>query len=129
MGLIHRLPFVLSVSMAITIGLLSKMFNSSNQEAYTRMLLGMVAFFAIGLLIRYVIVEITEELNQKSKEEELQQKAEDSKSDQNLQDSNSKDNQPTLDLRADDNTADYLYDDGFSPLKVSEIIKNNISKA
>lgn len=129
MEFIQRLPFVLSISMAIIIGVLSTIYDCRNQEVYTRMLLGMLIFYVVGAFIRHVVAGIREELDQKIKEEELLKRKVALELQHSLQGNKNEDKNTdlhTLDLKADDNTAKYLYDDDFSPLKVSEIIKKTI---
>ena len=122
MEYIQRLPFILGASMSIIVGFVSFEYGVSQQSTYIRMGICLVVFFALGILIRNVLLNIIEDI-EKKREELVNEK----KEEENMQDAaiktSSGDQPPTV---VDYTTPDILED--FSPLTVSEVIKTKINR-
>ena len=115
MRYIHRLPFILSSSMAIIVGLISYRQSVTNQEIYTRMSISMIAFFIIGLVIKNLFEKIIEELENK-KEQEAEEL---NNMDVEIPQEGNKETHK-IDYKVDD------YGEDFQPLKISEILSKKI---
>lgn len=116
MEYIHKLPSILSVLMAIMVGIISFKYNVTVQEIYIRMGIGILVFYALGVYIRYSLLKVVEEAEKKKKQEQLEKQAE-LKAQADLM--NSEKNH-TVSYTVDD------YGEDFTPLKISEVIQSNL---
>lgn len=75
MDTIQKLPFILGASAAIIVGIISIGQELSQQEAYVRMGISMIAFFILGSYARSTFLKIQAEVVQKKQElEELERR-------------------------------------------------------
>lgn len=119
MEYIHNLPFILSTLMAIVIGLISYKNNTNDKDIYVRMAISIVCFYCMGIYVRSSLVKIYEQNRNRKKAEKLEEK--NSKNNLSAKTVDDSTKGTVLDLKADD------YEDDFSPLKVSEVIRSNLS--
>lgn len=123
MDYIHKLPFILGAVVTITVGIISYSYKVSDQVLYMRMAVSMAVFYLLGLYVRSVIEKTLEEARQKKKEEELK-KAQERKKKKKEEESKI-DSQDKSSSQVDYKVGD---DEEFSPLKVSEVIKDNLKE-
>lgn len=123
MDYIHKLPFILGAVVTITVGIISYSYKVSDQVLYMRMAVSMAVFYLLGLYVRSVIEKTLEEVRQKKKEEELK-KAQERKKKKKEEESKI-DSQDKCSSQVDYKVGD---DEEFSPLKVSEVIKDNLKE-
>ena len=126
MDYVHKLPFILGASMAVTIGVISNYTGTQSKTIYIRMSVGLVIFFILGLYIRNIIYKIDEELRKKKVEEQrmkeimlMQKAAEGAKHNVDYTvDDNS------FEMNINDQKEEKLYDEEFTPLSVNSITIN-----
>jgi flagellar biosynthesis/type III secretory pathway M-ring protein FliF/YscJ len=68
MDYINKLPFLLSTSMTIIIGLLSFKGYEDTKDTYIKMAISLVVFYIIGIIIKRTVMEIQEDIENKKKE-------------------------------------------------------------
>jgi len=120
MHYIKNLPYILSTFVALIIGTLGLVNGTEKKVIYIRMLLCLVVFLVIGLLIRNIIGDIYKQsMLSKQKEALLENKSE--KLEQNENNKGS-----TIDFKIDDKVDPGKYEEEFTPLKVSEVIRKKM---
>jgi len=120
MDYIHRLPFILSISMTIVTGAISLERNIQSNKIYVRMLISTVVFFVIGIYIRSVLNNISDEIKKNRQELKRQKEFEQRQADpsQGVDGSTSE-----VDYRVGDDD-----DDDFVPLDVTHVSKDELTK-
>lgn len=68
MDYINKLPFLLSTSMTIIIGLLSFRGYENIKDTYIKMAVSLVVFYIIGIIIKRTVLDIEEDIKTKKKE-------------------------------------------------------------
>lgn len=130
MEYIQRLPLILSLLMAIIIGITAYINGDKNQNIYLKMAVCVLGFYVLGLYARNVIkktIDEIEEKKEKQKESENEnqklQKQEGLKEKEKnagvVNDISKMGGIPEINLQTDE--------DNFQPLKVSKVIKNYVS--
>lgn len=118
---IHKLPFVIGVSVTIVVGMISYKTGVEYGEIYIRMFISMVVFFVAGIYLKNFIIKIHKELKQKEEEEE-RLKEEKLKQEKLKQQEENNEKGKTIDLKVEEEHVDkQLYDEEFTPLKVNTI--------
>lgn len=113
---IHKLPFVIGVSVTIVVGMISYKTGVEYGEIYIRMFISMVVFFVAGIYLKNFIIKIHKELKQKEEEEERL------KEEKLKQQEENNEKGKTIDLKVEEEHVDkQLYDEEFTPLKVNTI--------
>lgn len=125
MNSFHKLPFLLSASMAVLVGVISISLGADNQAVYLRMVITMVVFYVVGLYTGKTLDKLKTEVNEKNaeierkkilleeKEKEASQMAE--KNPDPFKGQN-------INLSAEDQ------DDEFEPLTVSRVISSKMNQ-
>lgn len=126
MEYLNKLPFILAVSVALIIGMVSIELKAPSKDIYLRMVISMVVFFAIGTYIKNTIIEIEDEVKIKIEKDELEKEIERQKQQQNnnvnqnanLNNDKNDENNPTFDYKFDE------YNEEFSPLTVTDFLSS-----
>ena len=74
MEYINKLPFVLSASMTIVIGLISYQGTDTMQKTYAEMAVSIVVFYVVGIIIKKTLIEIYKDIEKKNEERREQEK-------------------------------------------------------
>lgn len=135
---IQKLPFLAGCLAAIITGAASYAAGVESRMIYLRMAVMMLVFFLVGMYTRNTVLSITEDIEQKKREQELEriQAQENQKEEQKAAAHGSKKPQepqqpsaapahpqtPRLDLVADDS------DDDFKPFDVSKAVKAKVNE-
>jgi hypothetical protein len=70
MELINKLPFVFGALMALLIGMIGIMNNSTKSDTLIKMLVGLSVFFVLGTVLKYILADIINENKRKENEAE-----------------------------------------------------------
>lgn len=126
MGYVYRLPFILSVIVTILVGIISFGNNENDQSIYLKMAVCMVVFYVLGTCLKNLLIKINEEVEEKLEKERIEKEKE--LMVKQMEEAQAKVNTdnievkgPKIDFRVSDSSED------FSPLKVSEVIKRDLS--
>ncbi|HHV98979.1 MAG TPA: hypothetical protein GXX36_05765 [Clostridiaceae bacterium] len=121
MGYIQRLPFILTSSVTIIIGLVCYVSGASTRDTFIKMIISLTVFYIIGLIVRNLILEIKKQVDEKIEQEKLesQKKAEEElgKSESTTDNETDKLTDSKFNKKANDA-------DEFTPLNASKVIKN-----
>lgn len=120
MEYIRKLPYILAALMTMIIGMASFLGGAGQKDIYLRMLLCMVAFLVIGMVIRSILVKLIEDIQEKNKEDISR------KLDNETEESSP--NGSVIDLRVDDASLREEYEEEFTPLKVSQVIRSSLKE-
>ena len=127
MGYIQRLPFILTSTVTIIIGIICYISGASTRDTFIRMTISLTVFYIIGLILRNLIFEIKKQVDEKIQQEKLESQkkvAEESiKSDSTTE----KGVEMLTDLGENKKDND-ISSDEFTPLKASKVIKNTYLK-
>jgi len=120
---LHKFPIIVSLIMTIIIGLISYTSSSDMNQTYVRMAVSLIGFYIIGVFLKNILKGINEEIIEKKRKEEEEKAKE-------QQDVSSKIEDKIEDKIEHKSKIDYKIDDfneEFSPLKVSEVIKTSLN--
>lgn len=125
MEYIHKLPFIIGSFMAIVVGMINYKLGVEQKDTYTRMAIGLVAFFAVGLIIRNLVTILLEEQEKKKKEQQelqMQQQLEEKKNKEAMAEAEYK----MKSAKNQQHSVDYTVSgsEEFEPLKVSEYLSS-----
>jgi len=124
MDYIQRIPFILGLLMAIIAGIVCYERGVEQQEIYLKMAISMMAFFAIGVLIRNTIQKTIDEIKSKEAEE----KEDESNKKEELNDAKPNENKNTAAKNMASPAANHVSADDFQPLNVSKAIRSELKK-
>lgn len=116
----EKLPYIMGASMALIIGIIGLFSNSDKNVIYLSMLVCLVVFVIIGFGLRSIIKTFmaNNQLANNVKLEEIEDEISDSSSVGSR-----------IDIQANEDTTknamDSFYEEEFSPLKVSQVIRRN----
>lgn len=120
MHYIKNLPYILTIFVTLIIGALGLINGTEKKVIYIRMLFSLVVFLLIGLLSRNIISDIYKQsMLDKQKDAML-----DGESEQLEQNEHNKG--LTIDFKIDDKVEPGNFDEEFTPLKVSEVIRKKM---
>jgi len=127
MGYIQRLPFILTATITIIVGMICYFSGVSTTDTFIKMIISMTVFYIIGLCVRKLIFEMKKQVDEKIQKEKLESQkkvAEESiKSDSTTE----KGVEMLTDLGENKKDND-ISSDEFTPLKASKVIKNTYLK-
>ena len=124
---IQRLPFILTSTITIIIGLVCYISGVSARDTFIKMIISITAFYLVGLYIRNSIFEIKKQVDEKKKQEELesQKKAEEELENKDNTINEKEDMKADLEAIKNDNGVN---SDEFTPLKASKVIRESYLK-
>lgn len=120
MEYIRKLPYILAALMTMIIGTVSFLGGAEQKDIYLRMLLCMITFLLIGMVIRSILVKLIEGFQEKNKEDISRNL------DNETEESNP--NGSVIDFRVDDTSLREEYEEEFTPLKVSQVIRSSLKE-
>lgn len=120
MEYIRKLPYILAALMTMIIGTVSFLGGAEQKDIYLRMLLCMVIFLVIGMAIRSILVKLIEDIQEKNKEDISRNPGNETEE--------SNPNGSVIDFRVDDTSLREEYEEEFTPLKVSQVIRSSLKE-
>jgi len=127
MGYIQRLPFILTSTVTIIIGIICYISGASTRDTFIRMTISLTVFYIIGLILRNLIFEIKKQVDEKIQQEKLESQKK-AKEESIKRDS-------TIDKGVDELTdskaskkANNVDFDEFTPLSASKVIQKTYLK-